>query len=64
MTIPWIVSGPNVIPQTLTSPVNVTDTAATAAWALNLPPLPDAVGAPILEAFGEALTTRADPRCP
>lgn len=65
MTIPWIVSGPNVIPQTLTGPVNITDTAATAAWALNLSPLPDAVGAPILEAFGDAPTTpRTDPRCP
>jgi hypothetical protein len=64
MTVPWIISGPGVIPQTITGPVNVTDTAATAAWALNLPPLPDAVGAPILEAFSKTPTTRADPRCP
>jgi predicted AlkP superfamily pyrophosphatase or phosphodiesterase len=64
MTIPWIISGPGVIPQTITEPVNVTDTAATAAWALNLPSLPDAAGAPILEAFGKTPTTRADLRCP
>ena len=64
MTIPWAVIGPEVIPQYLTQPVNVTDTAATAAWALNLPPLPDAAGVPIYEAFGEAPTVRADPRCP
>jgi predicted AlkP superfamily pyrophosphatase or phosphodiesterase len=64
MTIPWAVIGPEVIPQYLTQPVNVTDTAATAAWALNLPPLPDAAGLPIMEAFGQASPPRADPRCP
>jgi predicted AlkP superfamily pyrophosphatase or phosphodiesterase len=64
MTIPWIISGPNVEPQVLSAPVNVTDTAATAAWALNLPPLPDAAGVPIYEAFGETPTVRADLRCP
>jgi predicted AlkP superfamily pyrophosphatase or phosphodiesterase len=64
MTIPWAVIGPGVIPQTLTQPVNVTDTAATAVWALNLPPLPDAAGLPILEAFGQASPPRTDPRCP
>jgi predicted AlkP superfamily pyrophosphatase or phosphodiesterase len=64
MTIPWAVIGPEVIPQTITQPVNVADTAATAAWALNLSPLPDAAGLPILEAFGQASPPRADPRCP
>lgn len=64
MTIPWAVIGPEVVPQYLTQPVNVTDTAATAAWALNLPPLPDAAGIPILEAFGQPSPPRADPRCP
>jgi predicted AlkP superfamily pyrophosphatase or phosphodiesterase len=64
MTIPWAVIGPEVIPQTITEPVNVTDTAATAAWALNLPSLPDAAGLPIMEAFGQASPPRADLRCP
>ena len=64
MTIPWAVIGPEVIPQYLTQPVNVTDTAATAAWALKFPPLPDAAGLPILEAFGQTSPPRADPRCP
>jgi predicted AlkP superfamily pyrophosphatase or phosphodiesterase len=64
MTIPWIISGPGVIPQVITEPVNVTDTAATAAWALNLPPISDAAGLPILEAFGKESPPRADPRCP
>ncbi len=64
MTIPWAVIGPEVIPQYLTQPVNVTDTAATAAWALNLSPLPDAAGLPIVEAFGQASPPRTDPRCP
>jgi predicted AlkP superfamily pyrophosphatase or phosphodiesterase len=64
MTIPWAVIGPEVTPQYLTQPVNVTDTAATVAWALNLPPLPDAAGLPILEAFGQTSPPRTDPRCP
>lgn len=64
MTIPWAVIGPEVIPQTITEPVNVTDTAATAAWALNFPSLPDAAGLPIMEAFGQASPPRADLRCP
>ncbi len=64
MTIPWVVNGPGVIPQTLTLPINTTDTAATAAWALNLTPPSDWVGKPIIEAFGELPTLRPEPRCP
>ncbi len=64
MTIPWVINGPGVIPQTLTLPINTTDTAATAAWALKLSLPPGAVGRPITEAFGETPTLRPDPRCP
>jgi arylsulfatase A-like enzyme len=64
MTIPWIINGPGVIAQTIALPVNTTDTAATAAWALHLSPPADWVGRPIREAFGELPTLRAEPRCP
>ena len=64
LTIPWIINGPGVVPQVLTRPINTTDTAATAAWALNLSMPPDAVGRPILEAFGETPGVRPEPRCP
>jgi hypothetical protein len=64
MTVPWIISGPGVIPQVLAVPINTTDTAATAAWALNLPPIPDGAGIAVTEAFGQPSGPRADPRCP
>ena len=64
MTIPWVISGPGVRPMEITNPVNTTDTAATAAWALGLsiPPVWD--GIPVYEAFGLPYQTRPDPRCP
>ncbi len=37
MTIPWIVSGPGVAATTISAPVYIMDTAATAAYALGLP---------------------------
>jgi arylsulfatase A-like enzyme len=63
-TIPWVVSGPGVRPQTITAPVSVMDTAATAAWALGLTPPAEWAGRPILEAFGQNSPARAEPRCP
>jgi len=65
MTIPWIVVGPGIQPKVLTSPINTTDTAATAAWALNLPIPPEWAGRPVLEAFGiPDDAPRPQPRCP
>jgi hypothetical protein len=64
MTIPWIVSGPGVLPMQLTSPVQVTDTAATAAWALQLPLPADWDGVPVSEAFGLPVQPRPSPFCP
>lgn len=64
MTIPWIINGPGVVPQTISLPVSTTDTAATAAWALSLIPPTDWVGLPITEAFGDVPTPRSEPRCP
>lgn len=64
MTIPWIISGPGVVPQVLSVPINITDTTATAAWALNLTMPSDAVGIPVTEAFGKDSGPRTAPRCP
>lgn len=52
MTIPWVLSGPGVRPGALTSSIQVTDTAATAAWVLQLPLPPEWDGLPVTEAFG------------
>ncbi len=52
MTIPWIVSGPGILPVQLTTQVHTMDTAATAAFALGLPLPPEWDGAPVYEAFG------------
>jgi phosphopentomutase len=53
MTIPWIIAGPGVITGTeLTVDIHTTDTAATVLWTLGLS-LPDnAIGRPVIEAFG------------
>lgn len=65
MTIPWIASGPGVVPSMLRSRINTTDTAATAAWALGLPQPAEWSGRPVLEAFGGwDPDPRPEPRCP
>ena len=63
MTIPWIVAGPGVRHMVLSTEVNTTDTAATVAWALALPPQPSWDGLPVLEAFGLPDTPHPQPRC-
>jgi arylsulfatase A-like enzyme len=52
MIIPWIAVGPGIQPTALTSPIQTTDTAATAAFALGLPIPAEWDGAPVYEAFG------------
>lgn len=52
MTIPWIAVGPGIQPRQLTSFIQTTDTAATAAFALGLPIPAEWDGAPVYEAFG------------
>jgi arylsulfatase A-like enzyme len=64
MTIPWVISGPGVRPMVITNPINTTDTAATAAWALGLSIPPEWDGISVYEAFGLPYQTRPDPRCP
>jgi arylsulfatase A-like enzyme len=65
MTIPWVAVGPGIQPKALTSAINTTDTAATAAWALGLTLPPEWAGHPVLEAFGfPDDAPRPQPRCP
>lgn len=52
MTIPWIASGPGILPMQLTTQVHTMDTAATAAFALSLPIPAEWDGVPVFEAFG------------
>lgn len=52
MTIPWIISGPRIVPGELSTQVYTLDTAATTAFVLGLPFPPDWDGAPVYEAFG------------
>ena len=64
MTIPWIVAGPGVRHVVLSTDINTTDTAATAAWALGLPRQAEWDGLPVLEAFGLPDESHPQPRCP
>jgi len=64
MTIPWIIAGPGVRHAVLSTEINTTDTAATAAWALGFPPQPEWNGLPVLEAFGLPGEPHPQPRCP
>lgn len=50
--IPWIASGPEIIPGEITARIHTMDTAASAAFALGLPQQPDWDGIPVFEAFG------------
>ncbi len=52
MTIPWILAGSNILPLTFSRPISIIDTAATAAFALNLPIPASWDGLPAMEAFG------------
>jgi predicted AlkP superfamily pyrophosphatase or phosphodiesterase len=52
MTIPWIAFGAGIQPASLTGKITTTDTAATAAFALNLSIPEEWDGVPVYEAFG------------
>jgi hypothetical protein len=64
MTIPWIISGPGIVPMQLTTPVQTMDTAATAAYALGLPIPEEWDGIPVTEAFGLPIETDEAIGCP
>lgn len=62
--IPWIAYGPGVVPAELTLLISTTDTAATAAYALELPLQDDWDGIPVYAAFGLPMqTTHAKNPC-
>jgi arylsulfatase A-like enzyme len=63
-TIPWIISGPGVQPKKLTTRIHITDTAATAAYALGLQIPKEWDGIPVYEAFGLPAQPHAEPVCP
>ncbi len=52
MTIPWIISGPGIMPRILSTQVYTMDTAATTAFVLGLPIPAEWDGAPVYEIFG------------
>lgn len=64
MTIPWVISGPGIVPGELQTQVHTMDTAATAAFALGLPIPPDWDGIPVYEAFGMPVDLARDGGCP
>jgi len=62
--VPWILVGPGVFHMELTSIIGTVDTAATAAYALNLPLQADWTGIPVYEAFGLPIIKKhASPPC-
>ncbi len=62
--IPWIASGPGIMPVEITASLSIMDTAATAAYALRLPQQTDWDGIPVYEAFGEPrIKTHPDKVC-
>lgn len=63
-TIPWIVFGPGVQPKKLTTRIHITDTAATAAYALGLQIPKEWDGIPVYEAFGLPPQPHTEPVCP
>lgn len=64
MTIPWIISGPQIVPGELKSPVYIFDTAPTVAFALGLPLQPEWDGVPVYEAFGLPVDSNRVGGCP
>lgn len=63
MTIPWIASGLGIKPKQLTTKIQTMDTAATAAYVLDLPIPADWDGMPVYEAFGLTEESRPQVNC-
>ncbi|NQU29903.1 MAG: alkaline phosphatase family protein [Anaerolineae bacterium] len=63
MTVPWVLSGASLKPMELTRPISVTDTAATIAYALELPIPSIWDGIPVIEAFGGPAPSRVELPC-
>jgi hypothetical protein len=63
MTIPWILSEASLNPGAIQRPISIVDTAATAAFALNLPIPSIWDGIPVMEAFGQRAPIRTELPC-
>lgn len=63
MTVPWILAGTSLNPGAIQRPISLTDTAATIAYALNLPIPSIWDGIPAVEAFGKPAPIRAELPC-
>jgi predicted AlkP superfamily pyrophosphatase or phosphodiesterase len=63
MTIPWIASGLGIQPKQLTTHIQTMDTAATAAYVLDLPIPAEWDGMPVYEAFGLTEESRPQVTC-
>ncbi len=62
-TIPWVLAGTSLNSGVIQRPIGVVDTAATAAFALNLPIPSIWDGIPVFEAFGKAPPVRVELPC-
>ena len=64
LQIPWVISGPGIQHMELTTEVQIMDTAATAAYALQLLIPLEWDGVPVYEAFGLPIGERLEDVCP
>lgn len=63
MQVPWILAGASLNPGAIPRKISTVDTAATVAYALNLP-IPEIWdGIPVAEAFGEPIPERIERPC-
>lgn len=57
--VPWVLSGPDIVPGQITAPVYAYDTAATLDWIFSLTPPVCAIGRPVMAVFRpEAVASR------
>ena len=63
LQVPWVITGPSIVSTRVTRKTSTVDTAATIAYALNLP-IPEIWdGVPVYEVFGEAIPVRVERPC-